>query len=115
TDETAAYADVIDSIDNARLPFPPDGPLGPRGEDGRSGEGRPKKRGRRARWLSADRRAGTTSPDGQSWGTASVSSAASAGGNRAGGQAERRAAEGGYGRALQRESGLRGRRGRRRL
>jgi hypothetical protein len=57
TGETAtAYGDVISAIDNARLPFPPDGPSSPAGEDGQGrgedaehgqGEGKPKKRGGR--------------------------------------------------------------------
>ena len=57
TDETAAaYADVIDTIDSARLPFLPDGALGTGGEDGQGGgedgedgqgEDKPKKRGGR--------------------------------------------------------------------
>src|SRR5438132_642515 len=58
TDETAAaYAGVVDTIDNARLPFLPDGPLGTGGGEGGPGggeggedgqdEGKPKKRGGR--------------------------------------------------------------------
>jgi len=56
TDETAAaYAGVISAIDDARLPFLPDGPLvtGGTGEDGQGeggqggGEDKPKKRGGR--------------------------------------------------------------------
>ena len=57
TDETAAaYAGVISAIDDARLPFLPDGPLGTGGartartgerEARTAGEGKPKKRGGR--------------------------------------------------------------------